>query len=89
MVRHDNPVAIAQTFNQLAVVEGPGGIPVQHDDGGPIALVDVMHTSPVHINVMGVERIQLPEPGDAVVTNRVYFDRWALSRVLEPARNST
>ena len=52
VVRDDAAVAAAQGEDQVAVVEGPGGVAVEHDHRLAAPLVQVVEAQPVQVEVV-------------------------------------
>src|SRR5579875_1186205 len=58
MVRHDGAIIVAQSKDELAVIERPCGITVQHHQWLAVAFVEVVVTETGKIQIMVCKRIQ-------------------------------
>ena len=52
VVGHNHPIAIAKCRYEVAPVEGPGGVAVDHEQRWPTSLVEVMHLPSGHVGEM-------------------------------------
>ena len=53
-------MGLPQAANDVAVVEGPRGIPVDHDHRLTLALVEIVQTRRASFEEIGFERVQFP-----------------------------
>jgi len=49
VVRNNAPIAVPKKKHQIAIIQGPGGIAVKHQDRLSLSFVNIMHPNPVNI----------------------------------------
>jgi hypothetical protein len=59
MVRDDGAVRCGERFDEMAKIERPGGIPMDHDQCVAFSLVDEMKRHALSVQITGAKRIQV------------------------------
>ena len=59
MVGDDGAVRCGERLYQMAKIEGPGGVAMDHDDRFAFSLIDEMKRHAVSVQMMGTKRVQV------------------------------